>query len=133
MGRNQIIESIERSYMKPANEIPDFKPGDTVRVAVKVKEGDKERIQNFEGIVIARQYDGLRENFTVRKVSYGIGIERKFMLHSPSIASITIVRRGKARRAKLYYLRDRVGKQAKVKDKVTYSTATTSTSQVTGE
>ena len=115
---NSVIESIERSYQKKAEEIPSFVAGDTVRLEIKVREGDKERLQAFEGIVIARKNTGLRENFTVRKISYGVGVERTFMLHSPNIASISVLRRGNVARAKLYYLRDRVGKKTRVKDKI---------------
>ena len=115
---NPVIETIERSYQKKEEEIPSFIAGDTVRLEIKVREGDKERLQAFEGIVIARKNTGLRENFTVRKISYGVGVERTFMLHSPNIASISVLRRGKVARAKLYYLRDRVGKKTRVKDKI---------------
>ena len=115
---NPVIETIERSYQKKEEEIPSFISGDTVRLEIKVREGDKERLQAFEGIVIARKNTGLRENFTVRKISYGAGVERTFMLHSPNIASITVLRRGNVARAKLYYLRDRVGKKTRVKDKI---------------
>lgn len=115
---NPVIESIERSYQKSRKEIPEFRPGDTLRLAIKVKEGEKERLQGFEGVVIARKYSGLRENFTIRKISYGVGVERTFMLHSPNIAEIQLVRQGKVARAKLYYLRDRVGKKTRVKDKI---------------
>ncbi|NLM18346.1 MAG: 50S ribosomal protein L19 [Candidatus Riflebacteria bacterium] len=115
---NPIIESIERNYQKNLKDVPKFGPGDTVRLEIKVREGEKERLQAFEGVVISRSHSGLKENFTVRKISYGVGVERKFMLHSPNIASITVVRRGKVARAKLYYLRDRVGKKTRVKDKI---------------
>lgn len=115
---NPIIESIERNYSKNEKDIPSFMPGDTVRLEIKIREGEKERLQAFEGVVIAKSYAGLRENFTVRKISSGIGVERKFMLHSPNIASIKIVRRGKVARGKLYYLRGRVGKKTRVKDKI---------------
>ncbi|MBQ2593453.1 MAG: 50S ribosomal protein L19 [Candidatus Riflebacteria bacterium] len=115
---NPVIETIERSYQKKEEEIPSFIAGDTVRLEIKVREGDKERLQAFEGIVIARKNTGLRENFTVRKISYGVGVERTFMLHSPNIASISVLRRGNVARAKLYYLRDRVGKKTRVKDKI---------------
>lgn len=115
---NPVIETIERSYQKKEEEIPSFIAGDTVRLEIKVREGDKERLQAFEGIVISRKNTGLRENFTVRKISYGVGVERKFMLHSPNIASIKVLRRGNVARAKLYYLRDRVGKKTRVKDKI---------------
>ena len=115
---NPVIETIERSYQKKEEEIPSFIAGDTVRLEIKVREGDKERLQAFEGIVISRKNTGLRENFTVRKISYGVGVERTFMLHSPNIASISVLRRGNVARAKLYYLRDRVGKNTRVKDKI---------------
>ena len=108
-----IIDQIERENMKDA--IPSFSVGDTVRVNVKIKEGDKERIQAFEGVVIARKNGGVRETFTVRKISYGVGVEKTYPIHSPKIASIEVVRKGKPRRAKLYYIRDLTGKAAKVK------------------
>ena len=108
-----IINQIERENMKDA--IPSFSVGDTVRVNVKIKEGDKERIQAFEGVVIARKNGGVRETFTVRKISYGVGVEKTYPIHSPKIASIEVVRKGKPRRAKLYYVRDLTGKAAKVK------------------
>ncbi len=98
-------------------DIPDFAPGDTLKVNVRVVEGNKERVQVFQGIVIRRQGDGLRETFTVRKLSYGVGVERTFPVHSPIISTIEVVTHGDVRRAKLYYLRDRVGKAAKVKEK----------------
>ena len=109
-----IIDVIEREQLR--EDIPPFKPGDTVRVHVKVVEGGRERIQVFEGVVIARRGGSVRETFTVRKVSAGIGVERTFPLHSPRLGKIEVVRRGKVRRAKLYYLRDRVGKAARVKE-----------------
>lgn len=99
------------------DDIPDFSPGDTIRVMVKVREGQKERLQAFEGNVIARRGGGISESFTVRKVSSGIGVERIFPLHSPSIASIEVVRRGRVRRAKLYYLRQLSGKAARIKER----------------
>ncbi len=108
-----IIEQLEREGMKET--IPEFAIGDTVRVNVKIKEGDKERLQAFEGVVIARKNGGIRETFTVRKISYGVGVEKTFPLHSPKIASIEVVRKGKPKRAKLYYVRTRTGKAAKVK------------------
>ena len=98
-------------------DIPEFAPGDTLKVHVRVVEGAKERIQVFQGAVIGRQGDGIRETFTVRKVSYGVGVERTFPVHAPSVAKIEVVSRGDVRRAKLYYLRDRVGKAAKIKEK----------------
>ena len=109
-----IIEQIEKENLK--TEVPVFSVGDTVRVSFKVIEGSKERIQNFEGIVIAKKHGGIRESFTVRRVSYGIGVERTFPVHSPKVAGIKVIRRGKVRRAKLYYLRDLTGKAAKVEE-----------------
>ena len=99
------------------DDIPDFSPGDTLKVHVRVVEGQKERVQVFQGVVIGRSGSGLRETFKVRKVSYGVGVERTFPLHAPTIAKIERVTRGDVRRAKLYYLRDRIGKAAKVKEK----------------
>ena len=109
-----IIEQIEKENLK--GSVPEFNVGDTVKVSFKVIEGTKERIQAFEGIVIARKNSGIRETFTVRRVSYGIGVERTFPLHSPKVADIKVGRRGKVRRAKLYYLRDLTGKAAKVEE-----------------
>ena len=109
-----IIEQIEKENLKV--EVPSFAVGDTVRVSVKVIEGTKERIQAFEGIVIAKKNGGIRETFTVRRISYGIGVERTFPVHSPKVAGITVVKRGRVRRAKLYYLRDLTGKAAKVEE-----------------
>jgi large subunit ribosomal protein L19 len=99
------------------DDIPDFAPGDTVNVHVRVVEGNKERVQQFKGVVIKRQGSGVRETYTVRKLSNGVGVERTFPLHTPTVAKIEVVIRGDVRRAKLYYLRDRVGKRAKVKEK----------------
>lgn len=110
-----VIDKIEREGMR--KDIPDFGPGDTVRVHVKILEGDKERIQVFEGVVIGRSGGGLRETFRVRKLSYGIGVERIFPVHSPRIERVEVKRFGRVRRAKLYYLRDRKGKAAQVKEK----------------
>lgn len=107
-----LVEAIENESMK--KEVPVFNVGDTVKVGFKVIEGTKERIQNFEGVVIAKKHGGIRENFTVRRLSFGVGVERTFPLHSPKIASISVVKRGKVRRAKLYYLRGLTGKAAKI-------------------
>ena len=107
----------QQEYLK--DNRPDFRPGDTLRVSVRVREGDKERLQAFEGVCIARKHGGISETFTVRKVSGGVGVERIFPFHSPSIDSIVVVRQGRVRRAKLYYLRDRIGKAAKIKEKRT--------------
>ena len=98
--------------------IPQFNIGDTVRVSVNIREGERERIQQFEGTVIARKGSGVAETFTVRRVSYGVGVERVFPIHSPNIKDVAVIRRGRVRRAKLYYLRDRVGKAAKVKEQI---------------
>ena len=98
------------------SEVPQFSIGDTVRVSVNIREGQRERIQNFEGTVIAKRGSGVSETFTVRRLSYGVGIERVFPLHSPNVVDVKVIRYGKVRRAKLYYLRDRVGKAAKVKE-----------------
>ena len=110
-----IIEQLEREEVaRLAKTIPDFEPGDTVIVNVRVKEGERTRVQAYEGVCIARNGGGLNESFTVRKISYGEGVERVFPVHSPMIDSIKVVRRGKVRRAKLYYLRDRRGKSARI-------------------
>jgi large subunit ribosomal protein L19 len=113
-----IIEQLEREQIARLNKtIPDFEPGDTVIVNVKVKEGERSRVQAYEGVVIARSGGGLNESFTVRKISYGEGVERVFPLYSPMIDSVKVVRRGKVRRAKLYYLRDRRGKSARIAER----------------
>ena len=111
-----ILKSIEHEQLK--NKIPELKIGNTVRVHVRIKEGNKERIQVFEGIIIKKQGGGVNETFTVRRISYGVGVEKTFLVHSPRIEKVEVVRVGKARRAKLYYLRDRVGKAAKTKEKI---------------
>ena len=108
------VEAFDAKHMKPAEEIPAFRPGDTVDVNVKIKEGNNSRIQTFTGVVIARQGSGLRETVLVRKISFGTGVERRFPLHSPSIDSIKLVRKGRVRRAKLYYLRKLRGKAARI-------------------
>ena len=108
------VEAFDAKHMKPAEEIPAFRPGDTVDVNVKIKEGNNSRIQTFTGVVIARQGSGLRETFLVRKISFGTGVERRFPLHSPSIDSIKLVRKGRVRRPKLYYLRKLRGKAARI-------------------
>jgi len=111
-----IIQELEQAQLK--NDLPKFGPGDTVRVQVRVKEGDRERLQAFEGVVIAKRNRGLNSAFTVRKISYGEGVERVFQTHSPLVASIEVRRRGDIRRAKLYYLRSRTGKSARIKQKI---------------
>jgi large subunit ribosomal protein L19 len=110
-----MMETIQREGLR--EETPDFRPGDTVRVSVRVREGDKERLQAFEGVCIARRGGGISETFTVRKVSGGIGVERVFPLHSPAVARIDVVRRGRVRRAKLYYLRKLSGKAARIRER----------------
>ena len=110
-----IIEALEKEQLR--SDIPDFAPGDTVRVHAKIVEGSRERIQMFEGVVISRQGTGVRETFTVRRISYGIGVERMFPVHSPRIEKIDVVRKGIVRRAKLYYLRNLTGKAARIKEK----------------
>ena len=109
-----IIKTIEDEQLR--TDIPEFSVGDTVKVFVKVVEGSRERLQAFEGVVIKKQHGGARETFTVRRVSYGIGVERTFPIHSPRIGKVEVTRRGKVRRAKLFYLRDRRGKAAKIKE-----------------
>lgn len=111
-----IIKSIEHEQLK--NKIPELRVGNTVRVHVRIKEGNKERIQVFEGIIIKKQGGGVNATFTVRKISYGVGVEKTFLVHSPLVEKVEVVRVGKARRAKLYYLRDRVGKASKTKELV---------------
>ena len=113
---NEIIRSIESAQLK--SDIPEFAVGDTVRVQVKVVEGSRERLQAFEGVVIARRNGSVRETFTVRRVSYGIGVERTFPYHSPRIGRIEVVRHGVVRRAKLFYLRERSGKAAKIRERI---------------
>lgn len=109
-----IIRELEKDFMK--KDVPDFKVGDTVKVAVKIKEGDKTRLQAFEGIVIARKGSGIKETFTVRHISFGEGVERVFQVHSPHIDSVKVVKKGKVKRARLYYLRKRIGKHTAVEE-----------------
>ena len=111
-----LIKILIEQYMKP--ELPELNVGDTVRITVRVKEGSRERNQAFEGTIIAKKHGGINETITVRRISYGVGCEKVFPVHSPSIVSVETVRRGKVRRAKLYYLRERVGKRAKVKERL---------------
>ncbi|MGM9614065.1 MAG: 50S ribosomal protein L19 [Oscillospiraceae bacterium] len=111
-----LISALTQQYMKP--ELPPMNVGDTVRVTVRIKEGNRERNQAFEGVLIAKKHGGINETITVRRISYGVGCEKVFPVHSPTIVSVDTVRRGKVRRAKLYYLRDRVGKAAKIKERL---------------
>ena len=115
-GKKPLIQEIEQAQLK--TDVPEFGAGDTVTVQVKVKEGTRERLQAFQGVLIARRNRGLNSAFTVRKVSHGVGVERVFQLHSPIIDSIEVNRRGDVRRAKLYFLRDRSGKSARIKEKI---------------
>ncbi len=115
-NKMNIIEQLEKEQLR--TDLPSFAPGDTVKVQIKVKEGDKERLQAFEGVVIAKRNRGINSAFTVRKISNGEGVERVFQTHSPIIASIQVLRRGDVRRAKLYYLRQRSGKSARIKEKL---------------
>jgi large subunit ribosomal protein L19 len=114
---NKFIAEIEAPYLK--STIPSFRPGDTIRVSVRIVEGDKERVQDYEGVVIKRRGSGIRETITVRRVSFGVGMERTFQLHSPRIEEIKVVRHGKVRRAKLYYLRSLRGKKARLSERKT--------------
>ena len=116
MHRNKIIEELESAQVKA--DVPDFAPGDTVVVQVRVREGSRERLQAFEGVVIGKRNRGLNSAFTVRKISHGVGVERTFQTHSPLIASIDVKRRGDVRKAKLYYLRERRGRAARIREKV---------------
>ena len=116
MSKNKIIQQIEHSQM--ARELPDFGPGDTIIVQVKIKEGERERLQAFEGVVIGKKNRGLNSAFILRKISHGVGVERTFQAHSPLIESITVKRRGDVRKAKLYYLRERSGRSARIKEKL---------------
>ena len=116
MRRNEIIEELESQQLK--DDVPPFAPGDTVVVQVRVRDGARERLQAFEGVVIGKRNRGLNSAFTVRKMSHGIGVERTFQTHSPLIASIAVKRRGDVRKAKLYYLRDRRGRAARIREKV---------------
>ena len=111
---SKIIDAINQEYLKAS--IPEFSVGDTVKVMIKVIEGERERLQAFEGIVIAKKHGGISETFTVRRMSFGVGVEKTFPIHSPKVADIQVVRKGKVRRAKLYYLRERTGKAARVKE-----------------
>ena len=115
MSAQEVLKSIEADYLK--SDLPTIHVGDTVRIGVKIVEGGKERVQPFEGVVIAKRNGGINETITVRRIFQGVGVERVFLLHSPRIAKIKIMRRGKVRRAKLYYLRDRVGKATRIKQR----------------
>jgi large subunit ribosomal protein L19 len=113
----QTLDAEEVARVSEGKSVPEFSPGDTLRVSVKIKEGERERIQAYEGVCIGRAGGGINANFTVRKISFGEGVERVFPLHSPNVAGIVVVRKGKVRRAKLYYLRDRRGKSARIAER----------------
>ncbi|MBF2057478.1 MAG: 50S ribosomal protein L19 [Cyanobacterium sp. T60_A2020_053] len=117
LNAKAIIQSIEADYLKEKSSLPSLNVGDTVKVGVRIQEGGKERVQPFEGTIIAMRNGGISETITVRKIFQGVGVERVFLLHSPKVAGITVIRRGKVRRAKLYYLRDRVGKATRIKQR----------------
>ena len=121
MNLIQTLEKEEADRLAQSRKIPDFQPGDTLRVSVKIKEGERERVQAYEGVCIARAGSGINESFTVRKISFGEGVERLFPIYSPMIESIEVKRRGAVRRAKLYYLRDRRGKSARIAERQTYA------------
>ena len=118
MNLIQELEKEQLDKLRESKQIPDFAPGDTVRVNVKISEGTRERVQAYEGVVIGRSGSGINESFTVRKISYGEGVERVFPVYSPTIESISVVKKGKVRRAKLYYLRDRRGKSSRIAEKI---------------
>lgn len=118
-NRNKIIQAVEAEFMKSAKTMPSFGPGDTVIVQVKVKEGERVRLQSFEGVVIAKRNRGHNSSFTVRKISHGVGVERVFQSYSPAVESIEVKRRGEVRRAKLYYMRELSGRAARIKEKLT--------------
>ena len=128
----QTLEAEEKARLIAVREIPNFQPGDTLRVMVKIKEGERERVQAFEGVCIARDGGGISETFTVRKISFGEGVERRFPILSPNIESIEVKRRGVVRRAKLYYLRDRRGKSARIAERQTVRPAKGAQVPVTG-
>lgn len=118
--RNHIIQTLESEFMQAGKTLPDFQPGDTVVVQVKVKEGERVRLQSFEGVVIAKRNRGYNSSFTVRKISHGVGVERVFQSYSPSVESVVVKRRGDVRRAKLYYMRALSGRAARIKEKLTF-------------
>ncbi|MBA3660311.1 MAG: 50S ribosomal protein L19 [Gammaproteobacteria bacterium] len=122
---NKIIQSLEAEFVQASKSMPEFNPGDTVVVQVKVKEGERVRLQSFEGVVIAKRNRGFNSAFTVRKISHGVGVERVFQTYSPSIDSVEVKRRGDVRRAKLYYMRELSGRAARIKEKLTIKTNTT--------
>lgn len=116
MSKHKLIQELEQAQLRP--ELPSFGPGDTVVVQVRVREGNRERLQAYEGVVIGKRNRGLNSSFTVRKISHGVGVERSFQTHSPLVESITVQRRGKVRKAKLYYLRERSGRSARIKERL---------------
>lgn len=129
---NKTIQAIETNFMKSAKTMPDFKPGDTVVVQVKVKEGERSRLQSYEGVVIAKRNRGYNSSFTVRKISHGVGVERVFQSYSPIIDSVEVKRRGHVRRAKLYYMRELSGRAARIKEKLSLRGTTTTSNNGNG-
>src|SRR5258708_40330730 len=129
MSNSNIIKMIETEQMQAVKALPDFAPGDTVVVQVKVKEGERVRLQSYEGVVIAKRNRGLNSAFTVRKISHGVGVERVFQTYSPTVDSIEVKRRGDVRRAKLYYMRGLSGRAARIKEKLTNRTGSTATTE----
>ncbi len=127
---NKIIQSIESACLQSAKTLPEFNPGDTVIVQVKVKEGERARLQSFEGVVIAKRNRGFNSSFTVRKISHGVGVERVFQSYSPTVESVEVKRRGDVRRAKLYYMRELSGRAARIKEKLTVKTTAVSNNNV---
>jgi large subunit ribosomal protein L19 len=130
---NKIIQSVENEFMQSAKALPAFEPGDTVVVQVKVKEGERARLQSFEGVVIAKRNRGYNSAFTVRKISHGVGVERVFQSYSPAVESVEVKRRGDVRRAKLYYMRELSGRAARIKEKLSAKTTTNSSTATTAE
>lgn len=129
--RNKIIQAVEAEFMKSAKALPEFGPGDTVIVQVKVKEGERSRLQSYEGVVIAKRNRGYHSAFTVRKISHGVGVERVFQSYSPAIESVTLKRRGQVRRAKLYYMRELSGRAARIKEKLMPKTSSSAAVETT--
>jgi large subunit ribosomal protein L19 len=125
--RNKIIQAVEAEFMQSAKALPEFKPGDTVVVNVKVKEGERVRLQSYEGVVVAKRNRGYNSAFTVRKISHGVGVERVFQSYSPTVDSVEVKRRGDVRRAKLYYMRELSGRAARIKEKLTSNKTAAST------
>lgn len=129
--QNQIVRNLEKEFIEAGKALPNFQPGDTVIVQVKVKEGERARLQSFEGIVIAKRNRGYNSSFTVRKISHGVGVERVFQSYSSAVESVTLKRRGDVRRAKLYYMRQLSGRAARIKEKLVVKSSNTTTTEAT--